>query len=257
MAFAAAAALSARRRAAPLAMLLAFALACAQLAALAEASSLDSRSNAELGAACTFDDGTSMKIYDAFKPGGDESLFDSLQLDCNTMLNSAVAGGVVGAVGGAVAGAVAGEMAGAVAGSVVCGLLTDKDSFFGSLCNGLFHGAGMQAGMAKGAEAGQKLGVKMGVYASVALFSKRKGSKLGEVIADCHATYAGLGAPLAASPGAAEVKAAYRVASRKSHPDRGGSQEAFVKTRMCYEAFLARAGVYAKSEAGNAGADDL
>lgn len=118
---------------------------------------------------------------------------------------------------------------------------------FSGLCNGLFRGAGRGAGMMKGAEVGGQVGAKIGVYATVALFSKRKGSPLKEIIKDCHKVYAELGAPLAEDATLQQVKSAYRTASRKSHPDHaGGSQEAFVKTRMCFEAFTARLNVFAK-----------
>ena len=49
---------------------------------------------------CSFTREASVSIFDAFRPGGNEALFETISLDCGTLLRAVAVGGEVGAVVG-------------------------------------------------------------------------------------------------------------------------------------------------------------
>jgi hypothetical protein len=132
------------------------------------------------------------------------------------------AGGVAGAVGGAAAGAALGE----------------------ALAQRLFGDDFKAAGQWLGAGVGALTG---GVFGGVAGRELALAFTAGDFMADggpaatLAACRAELGLPPRGTVAPDALKRAYKERARKAHPDRGGSQEAFVRLSFCREALAAAA----------------
>jgi hypothetical protein len=188
----------------------------------------------------------------AFRPGGDEAIFASLTLECPKLLYNGTGSSVANAASGAFSEYRAGFLSDELwmKHSVHCNALFDYRSLLNQICTFVFRRTARLPGIDYGVGVGFRAGAHFGARTTASLFINTSRTVHG-ILADCRKTYATLDAPVPEGDFSVDpslptnhLKTAYRIAAKKSHPDYGGSGEAFLKVRMCYEAWLARKGFY-------------
>jgi hypothetical protein len=186
---------------------------------------------------CTFSSEEEARLYALFEAGGVTftkrlEKEAAMQLVCQT----GAAGGVLGGLAGLFGGAYLGQVLGRGVGHLL-GLSDNTTESLGAAASAV----GALLGAAVGARAGEAFTLQAILRLGDGALMSRE-----DAVRDCRAL---LGLPLSGTLSRDAVLKAYRTASLRAHPDKGGSAEAQIRVNVCRIALLAAGGHSPESHA--------